>query len=168
MKVEGNEGGRNIASCTRRHTRSMRSMLRLMCLVAPMPCAAYQKSPPLKAPSAAANCINHFARRLHPSGSVFAGAGFATRMMAESPKPPVGFVFDEEDAPEPPRPRVNWSDRFKKALDMNPGRYFPRASCPSRSCSAARCCCASLMSCRKRECVLCSISELFFPSALSA
>ena len=164
MQVERKDGGS--ALCTRRRPRSMRSMLRLMCLVAPMPCAAYQKLPPLLAPSAA-NCINHFARRLHPSGSVFAGAGVATRMMAESPKPPAGFVFDEEDAPEPPRPRVNWSDRFKKALDMNPGRYFSRASCPSRCCRAARCCCASLMSCRKREYVLCSISELLFPSALS-
>ena len=57
-----------------------------------------------------------------PSGGRRSGVFIGLRMMEQPPPPPPPLDFEDENEEPPPRPKVNWGDRFKRALDMNPGR----------------------------------------------
>ena len=43
-------------------------------------------------------------------------------MMEDSPPPAPQDSYVDSTSPKSDKPRINWTDRFKKALDMNPGR----------------------------------------------
>ncbi len=84
-----------------------RTALAAVCAAAAvLQCAAFQQLPVAPARRAALAC----------------GRGRCPARMAQAPPPAAaGDDFEGEDE-QAPRPKINWSDRFKRALDMNPGR----------------------------------------------
>jgi hypothetical protein len=75
--------------------------------------------------------------------SLACGRGHRARVFPEHGRmaaaPPRGDEDGEDGLAAGRGPKVNWSDRFKRALDMNPGRCSPSClggQCAWRVCSA--------------------------------
>ena len=87
-------------------SRSRAALAAVCAAAAVLQCAAFQRLPLAPARRAALAC----------------GRGRCPARMARAPPQAAAGDDSEGEDEQAPRPKINWSDRFKRALDMNPGR----------------------------------------------